>query len=59
VLLSKMAVGTADEGLVVRRVRGLSFPRRFVTVVGAEETLPAGARALAAALAAGVAQAHP
>jgi DNA-binding transcriptional LysR family regulator len=55
VLLSKMAVGAADEGLVVRRVRGLSFPRRFVTVVGAEETLPAGARALAAALAAGVA----
>jgi DNA-binding transcriptional LysR family regulator len=54
VLLSRMAVGPADEGLVVRRVRGIAFPRRFVTVVGAEETLPAGARALATALAAGV-----
>jgi DNA-binding transcriptional LysR family regulator len=57
VLISRMAVGPADEGLVVRRVDGIAFPRRFVTVVGAEETLPAGARALAAALASGVASA--
>jgi hypothetical protein len=35
---------------VVRRVRGLDFTRRFVMVAGAEETLPAAARALAAAL---------
>jgi DNA-binding transcriptional LysR family regulator len=55
-LISRMAVGPADTELVVRRVRGISFPRKFVTVVGAEETLPAGARALAAALAAGVQQ---
>ena len=54
VLLSRMAVGPADAGLVVRRVRGIPFPRRFVMVAGAEETLPAGARALAAALIAGV-----
>jgi DNA-binding transcriptional LysR family regulator len=53
-LISMMAVGPADEGLVVRRVRDLRFTRRFVTVVGAEETLRPGARALAAALAAGV-----
>jgi hypothetical protein len=51
-----MAVGPADEGLVVRRVRDIAFPRRFVMVAGAEETLPAGARALAAALAAGVSE---
>ena len=54
VLLSRMAVGPADAGLVVRRVRGIPFARRFVMVAGAEETLPAGARALAAALIAGV-----
>jgi DNA-binding transcriptional LysR family regulator len=52
VLISRMAVGPADA-LVVRRVEGMGFPRRFVTVVGAE--LPPGARALAGALAAGVA----
>jgi DNA-binding transcriptional LysR family regulator len=56
VLLSRMAVGPADLDLVVRRVRGIPFPRRFVMVAGAEETLPAGARALAAALATGVSQ---
>jgi hypothetical protein len=50
-----MAVGPADHGLVVRRVRDLRFSRRFVTVVGAEQTLRPGARALAAALAASVA----
>jgi DNA-binding transcriptional LysR family regulator len=54
VLISRMAVGPADEALVVRRVRGLKFARRFVMVAGAEETLPAGARALASALVAGV-----
>jgi DNA-binding transcriptional LysR family regulator len=54
VLLSLLAVGPADEGLVVRRIRGLDLTRRFVMVAGAEETLPAGARALAAALTASV-----
>lgn len=54
VLISRMAVGPADDGLVVRRVEGLAFERRFVMVAGAEETLPAGARALAAALTASV-----
>jgi DNA-binding transcriptional LysR family regulator len=54
VLLSLLAVGPADDGLVVRRVRGLDLTRRFVMVAGAEETLPASARALAAALLAGV-----
>jgi DNA-binding transcriptional LysR family regulator len=54
VLISRMAVGPADEALVVRRVRGLRFARRFVMVAGAEETLPAGARALASALVASV-----
>jgi DNA-binding transcriptional LysR family regulator len=54
VLISRLAVGPADSGLVVRRVKGMRFPRRFAMVVGAEETLPAGARALAAALSAGV-----
>jgi DNA-binding transcriptional LysR family regulator len=57
VLISRMAVGPADGGLVVRRVRGLRFARQFVMVAGAEETLPAGARALATALAAGARQA--
>src|SRR4051794_9143450 len=54
VLLSLLAVGPADQGLVVRRVRGLDLTRRFVMVAGAEETLPAGARALASALQAGI-----
>lgn len=58
-LISQMAVGPADEGLVVRRVHGLKFSRRFVTVVGAERTMPTGARALAAALAASVATFRP
>jgi DNA-binding transcriptional LysR family regulator len=57
VLLSLLAVGPADSQLVVRRVRGLDLTRRFVMVAGAEETLPAGARALAAALAKGAPQA--
>jgi len=54
VLLSLLALGPADAGLVVRRVEGLRFLRRFVTVVAAEETLRPAARALAAALRAGV-----
>jgi hypothetical protein len=54
VLLSGMAVGPADHGLVVRRVKGLDLTRRFVLVAGAEETLPASARALIAALSASV-----
>jgi DNA-binding transcriptional LysR family regulator len=55
VLISLMAVGPADQGLVVRRVKGLDLKRRFVLVAGAEETLPASARALIAALSASVA----
>src|SRR4051794_13520918 len=54
VLLSLLAVGPADAHLVVRRVRGLDLTRRFVMVAGAQETLPAGARALASALQAGI-----
>jgi hypothetical protein len=54
VLLSRLALGPADSGLVVRRVEGLRFLRRFAMVVAAEETLPAGARALATALRASV-----
>jgi DNA-binding transcriptional LysR family regulator len=50
VLLSLLALGPADAGLVVRRVDGMRFLRRFAMVVAAEETLPSGARALAAAL---------
>src|SRR2546423_3084824 len=55
VLISRLAIG-AHDGLVVRRVGGLTFPRRFVMVVGAEETLPAAARALASALRESVAE---
>ena len=54
VLLSLLALGPADAGLVVRRVDGMRFLRKFAMVVAAEETLPPGARALAAALRAGV-----
>jgi hypothetical protein len=50
VLLSLLAVGPADHELVVRRINGLDLTRQFVMVAGAEETLPASARALAAAL---------
>jgi DNA-binding transcriptional LysR family regulator len=42
VLLSALALG-ADEGLVVKGVRGLRFPRRFVLLLGAEEALLAPA----------------
>jgi DNA-binding transcriptional LysR family regulator len=54
VLLSLLALGPADSGLVVRRVIGLRFLRKFAMVVAAEETLPSAARALATALRAGV-----
>ena len=48
-LLSRLAV--RDWGpLVICRVRGLSFPRRFVFVLGGEEGLSASARALLAHL---------
>ncbi len=47
VLLSRLAVRDSAEGLVVRRVRGLSFHRRFVVVIASEETLAPAARALA------------
>jgi DNA-binding transcriptional LysR family regulator len=54
VLLSLLALGPADAGLVVRRVDGMRFLRKFAMVVAAAETLRPGARALAAALRAGV-----
>jgi hypothetical protein len=54
VLLSLLALGPADAGLVVRRVDGMRFLRKFAMVVAAEETLRPAARALAAALRAGV-----
>jgi DNA-binding transcriptional LysR family regulator len=54
VLLSSLALGAADIGFVVRRVEGLRFDRSFAMVVVSEETLRAPARALAAALRAGV-----
>jgi DNA-binding transcriptional LysR family regulator len=46
VLLSRMALGGEGEGLVARRVSGMPFPRRFVLLVGAEETLTPAALAL-------------
>jgi DNA-binding transcriptional LysR family regulator len=54
VLISRMAISAAEPGLLVRRIKGLDLKRRFVIVTGAEETLPAGARALIAALSASV-----
>jgi DNA-binding transcriptional LysR family regulator len=54
VLLSSLALGPADVGFVVRRPDGLRFERSFAMVVAAEETLRPPARALAAALRAGV-----
>ena len=46
VLLSRLAVGDEREGLAPKRVEGMSFPRRFVLLVGAEETLTPAATAL-------------
>jgi hypothetical protein len=57
-LLSKLAI-SPGEALVVRRVNGMRFVRRFVMVAGAQETLPAPARALAAALRASVPEHEP
>ena len=47
VLLSRLTLGHADERLLVRRVAGLCFPRRFVLLYGTEEGLSPMARALA------------
>lgn len=46
VLLSRLTMGPADERLLVRRVAGLRFPRRFVLLYGTEEGLSPMARAL-------------
>ena len=47
-LVSSLALaGPQGGGLVVRRVAGLCFARRFVLVHGGEESLPPPARALA------------
>jgi DNA-binding transcriptional LysR family regulator len=46
ILLSKLALASGGDGLVERPVAGMSFPRRFVVLVGAEETLRPGTRAL-------------
>jgi DNA-binding transcriptional LysR family regulator len=44
-LLSRLAMRVADEGLLVRRVAGLRFPRRFALLYGAKEGLSPLARA--------------
>ena len=46
VLLSRLTMGPADERLLVRRVAGLRFPRRFVLLYSTEEGLSPMARAL-------------
>ena len=46
VLLSRLALRAAGDGLVARRVAGMPFRRRFALLVGAEETLSAAAHAL-------------
>ena len=46
VLLSRMAVEGEGEDLVVRRVRGMRFTRRFAVLVAGEETLTPSACAL-------------
>ena len=45
-LLSRLAVQDGADGLVIRRVRGLRFPRRFSILYAAEEALKPAARAL-------------
>ncbi len=47
VLLSTLAMEHENEQLLVRRVAGLRFPRRFVLLYGTEEGLSPMARALA------------
>ena len=46
VLLSRLAVREELDGLRVRPVRGVAFPRRFVVLLGAEGTLGSAAAAL-------------
>lgn len=46
VLLSLRALEASSEGIVVRRVAGLRFRRRFVLLHAGEESLPSLARAL-------------
>jgi DNA-binding transcriptional LysR family regulator len=46
ILLSGLALRTDSDGLVARQVAGMRFRRRFVLLVGAEETLTPAARAL-------------
>ena len=46
VLLSAIAVARDDEGFAVKRVRGLDLARQFVLLMGAQESVAAGARAL-------------
>ena len=46
VLLSRLAAPADGDGLVVRRVSGVDFRRRFVILLGAPEVVSAGALAL-------------
>ena len=46
VLLSAIAVERDDEGLAVKRVRGLDLSRQFVLLLGSQESLSPAARAL-------------
>jgi DNA-binding transcriptional LysR family regulator len=46
VLLSAIAVERDDEGLAVKRVRGLNLSRQFVLILGSQESLSPAARAL-------------
>jgi len=46
VLLSGISVGRDDEGFVVKHVRGLDLRREFVLLMGSQESLSPGARAL-------------
>ncbi len=45
-LLSALAMRADGEALLTRRVRGIRFHRRFMLVLGAEESLSSAARAL-------------
>jgi len=46
VLLSGLAIRPEGDELVPKRVEGMSFPRRFVLILGAQETLSPAAHAL-------------
>ena len=52
-LLSALAMRGDGEGLLVRRVRGMRFRRRFVLLLGTEESLSSAALALVQHLLAG------